>query len=73
VSGFLGSIPRERRHYLIKKGDVLKVLERHGMLTLAMQRQIIQREATQELYLSYISKLIKRLREAGGGCEPLFY
>jgi len=36
----------------MKKGDVLKVLERHRMLSLAMQRQIIQREAAQELYLS---------------------
>jgi len=29
----------------VKKGDVLKVLERHKMLTLALERKITQREA----------------------------
>jgi hypothetical protein len=29
----------------VKKGDVLKVLERHKMLTLALEREITQAEA----------------------------
>ncbi len=36
----------------MKKGEVLKVLKRHQMLTLAMQRRITQREAASELGLS---------------------
>jgi hypothetical protein len=36
----------------VKKGDVLKVLERYEMLTLAIERRITQREAARELGLS---------------------
>lgn len=59
----------------MKKGEVLKVLERHKILSLAMQRQITQKEAAQELHLSlsHTKKLIKRLKEGGGGYESLFY
>jgi DNA-binding MarR family transcriptional regulator len=49
---------------LIKEA-VLKALERQKMLTLAMQRQIKQREVAHEIHLSpsHTKKLIKRLRE----------
>ena len=52
----------------MKKGDVLKVLERHKMLTLALEREITQAEAARELRLSlpHTKKLIKRLKETGG-------
>ena len=52
----------------MKKGDVLKVLERHKMLTLALEREIAQAEAARELRLSlpYTKKLIRRLKETGG-------
>lgn len=48
----------------MKKGDVLEVLGRHRMLTLAMERRITQREAARELGLSpsHIKRLIRRLR-----------
>jgi hypothetical protein len=53
----------------VKKGDMLKVLERHKMLILALGREITQAEAARELRLSlpYTKKLIKRLKEAEGG------
>lgn len=59
----------------MKKGDVLKVLERHKMLTLTLERKITQAEAARELglSLSHTKKLIKRLKEAGGSYESLFY
>lgn len=59
----------------MKKGDVLKVLERHKMLTLALEREITQAEAARELRLSlpHTKKLIKRLKETGGSYEALLY
>ena len=59
----------------MKKGEVLKVLKRHQMLTLAMQRRITQREAASELglSLSHTKRLLKRLREAGGDLDCLSY
>ena len=38
-----------RRCCLVKKGDWLKVLERHKVLTLARERRITQRQAAKEL------------------------
>ena len=59
----------------MKKGDVLKALGRHRMLTLAMERSITQREAARELGLSpsHTMRLIRALRETEGICESLFY
>lgn len=59
----------------MKKGDVLKVLRRHQILTLAMERQITRGEAAQELGISlpHAKKLLKRLREAAGNPNCLFY
>ncbi|MGQ9546444.1 MAG: hypothetical protein ACUVTR_04680, partial [Dehalococcoidia bacterium] len=58
----------------MKKGDVLKVLERHKMLTLALDG-VTQAEAVRKLglSLSHTKKLAKRLKEAGGGYDSLFY
>ena len=59
----------------MKKGDVLKVLERRKMLTIALEREIRQAEAAREirLSLSHTKKLIKRLKQAGGSYEALLY
>jgi len=59
----------------MKKGDVLKVLKRHQILSLTLQRQITQREAAQELgiSLSHTKKLIRRLKEAKGEPNCLFF
>lgn len=59
----------------MKERDVLKVLGRHSMLTLAMERRITQREGARELGLSpsHTKRLIRRLRETEGSCESLFY
>ena len=59
----------------MKKGDWLKVLERHKMLTLAKERRITQRQAAQELVLSlsHTKRLLRRLREAGGDPRCLDY
>ena len=59
----------------MKKGDWLKVLERHKMLTLAKERRITQRQAAQELVLSlsHTKRLLRRLREAGEDPRCLDY
>ncbi len=59
----------------MKKGDVLKLLERHKMLTFALEREITQAKAARELRLSlpHTKKLIKRLKETGGSYEALLY
>ena len=59
----------------MKKGEVLKVLERHKMLTLALERKITQKEAARELglSLSHTKRLSRRLKEAEGNLDCLFY
>lgn len=59
----------------MKKGDWLKVLERHKVLTLAKESKITQRQAAQELglSLSHTKRLLRRLRQAGGDARCLDY
>ena len=59
----------------MKKEDMLKVLGRHKMLTLTLEKKITQAEAARELRLSlpHTKKLIKRLKETGGSYEALLY
>jgi len=59
----------------LRREDVLKVLGRDQLLTLAIPRQITPREAAQEPKgsLSHAKKLLKRLRQASGNPECLFY
>ena len=59
----------------MKKGDWLKVLERHKMLTPAKERRITQRQAALELGLSipHIKRLLNRLKVAGGDLRCLDY
>jgi len=59
----------------VKKGDLLKVLERHKILILALERKITQKEAARELglSLSQTKRLSRRLKEAGGNLNCLFY
>jgi transposase InsO family protein len=59
----------------MKKGGLLKVLERHKMLTLALERKITQKESARELglSLSHTKRLSRRLKEAGGNINCLFY
>lgn len=59
----------------MKKGDWLKVLERHKVLTLAREKRITQRQAAQELGLSlpHTKRLLRRLRQAGGDAHCLDY
>jgi Trp operon repressor len=47
----------------VKKGYVLKVIERHQILMLAINKQISQRKAAEELglSLSHIKLLLRRL------------
>ena len=59
----------------MKKGDVFKVVERHKVLILVLERRITQVEAARELRLSlsHTKKLIRRLKEARGSYQSLFY
>jgi len=59
----------------MKKGEWLKVLERHKVLTLAQERRLTLRQAAQELglSLSHTKRLSRRLRGAGGDPRCLDY
>lgn len=59
----------------MKKGEVLKVLERHKMLTLVLERKVTQRDAARELgiSLSHTKRLARRLKKAKGEIDCLFY
>lgn len=59
----------------MKKGDWLKVLERHKVLSLAMQKRITRRQAAWELGLSvsHTKRLLRRLRDGGGDPRCLDY
>jgi len=52
----------------VKKGDWLKVLERHKVLTLAREKRLTQRQAARELglSLSHTKRLLRRLKAAVG-------
>jgi transposase len=58
-----------------EKGELLKALERHKMLTLALERKITQKEAAREfgLSLSHTKRLFRRFKEAAGNISWLFY
>lgn len=59
----------------MKKGDWLKMLERHMVLTLALEKRITQRHAAQELGLSlcHTKRLLRRLKQAKGDPHSLDY
>lgn len=59
----------------MKKGKWLKVLERHKVLMLVKEKRITQRQAAEELGLSFshIKRLLRRLRQAGGDPHCLDY
>ncbi|MGQ9546013.1 MAG: hypothetical protein ACUVTR_02460 [Dehalococcoidia bacterium] len=59
----------------MKKGEVLKVLERHKMLTLVLERKVTQRDATRELgiSLSHTKRLARRLKKAKGEIDCVLY
>jgi hypothetical protein len=51
----------------MRKADVLNVLRRHQLLSLAIAKQISPREAAQEpeISLSHAKKLLKGLKQTG--------
>lgn len=61
--------------YFGKELDMLEVLERYRILTLAMERRMTQGEAAKELNLSlsHTKRLVKRLKETGGSYKALDY
>jgi putative transposase len=59
----------------MKKGDWLMMLERHMVLTLALEKRITQRQAAQELGLSlcHTKRLLRRLKQTKGDPHSLDY
>lgn len=59
----------------MRKGDWLKVLERHKLLTLAAEKRVTQREAARQMDLSvpHTKRLLRRLADAGGDPHCLEY